>query len=312
MQRQRGLDVVNFLHKPMNATGPIVAAVDFSEGSAAVVAHAIAAAKQANLPLLLIHVIDAGVLRHHSVVAGRSPETSVLVSQARERLEALAGSADRSFPIVLEVTCGRPLEEIHAVVERADASLLVIGANDLRKKRLGSVASNCLRTVPCDVLVLRDWQGIGFRRVLVCTDLSPTSGRALQRGVSLARRHGAKLDIAYVMYPPSRDVWGELLEPPEEGGESYAEHCRNTVAGEMDAFVKAHVTDLDSIDHDISILESVSPGLALRYHAGDTGADLAVLGSRVHSRLANLFSAATAEHLLHDTTLSVLAVRDST
>jgi hypothetical protein len=32
--------------------------------------------------------------------------------------------------------------------------------------------------------------------------------------------------------------------------------------------------------------------------------------SRLHSRLANLFPASTAEHLIHDTTVSLLAVRD--
>ena len=77
----------------------------------------------------------------------------------------------------------------------------------------------------------------------------------------------------------------------------------------MDRFVESYGKGLFSVDHSITILESVSPSLALRYHAADTGADLAVLGSQPHSRLAALFSASTAEYLLHETIVSVLAVR---
>jgi nucleotide-binding universal stress UspA family protein len=294
----------------MNATGAIVAAVDFSEGSTAVVSHAIAVAEATKRPLMLVHVIDSGVLRHHSVAVGRRPETSILVSQAQSRLQALVSGAAGNCSIGTEVKCGRPVDEIHAVVERSNASLLVMGANDLTKKRLGSVASNCLRTVPCDVLILRDWQEGGFRKILVCTDLTSVSGYALQQGVALARLHGAKLDIAYVMYPPALDIWGEQFQPAREGGESYEQSCRGAVAAQMDAFVNTHAPDLASVDHGISILESVSPGLALKYHVVDSGADLAVLGSQLHSRFANLFSAATGEHLLHGTTVSVLAVRE--
>lgn len=192
----------------------------------------------------------------------------------------------------------------------SNASLLVMGANDLTKKRLGSVASHCLRTVPCDVLILRDWQAIAFRKIFVCTDLSATAGRALQRGLSLARLHGAKLDIAYVMFPPSQYVWGAILHTAADDEETYDQRCREAVKSEMDTFIATYAPEIASVDHTVSILESASPGLALKYHAGDTDTDLAVLGSQPHSRLASLFSAATTESLLHDSSASVLAVRD--
>jgi universal stress protein E len=203
------------------------------------------------------------------------------------------------------------MDEIHNIVEKSNSSLLIIGSNDLTKKHVGPVTSNSLRTIPCDVLVLRDWQGVSFRRILVCADFSSTSGRALQRGISLARLHGAKLDVAYVMYPSSQNVWGEMLNKGAEDAETHAQHCKKNVEAEMDAFVAEYGAGIETVKHTTSILESASPGLALKYHVGDTGADLAILGSRVHSRLASLFSAANAEQLLHDSTVSVLAVRDA-
>ncbi len=293
----------------MKRTGPIVAAVDFSAESIPVVSHASAVAKLEKLPLLLVHVIDTGILRHHAMAAGRSPHENVLVSQAHSRLAAMAAEIGDRSPTEIEATCGRPLEEIYASLQRSDASLLVMGANDLTKKRLGSVASGCLRTAPCDVLVLRDWQGPAFKRILAGVDFSPASARALGRAVSWAGLYGAELDIAYVMYPPSRDIWGQLLEPAGEEGESYAGRCKRRVREQLDAFVASHGGNPGPAGHSLTVLESVSPGPALQYHAQDTGADLVVLGSRPHSRLASLFSASTAEHLLHETTVSVLAVR---
>lgn len=293
----------------MKTTGAIVAAVDFSEESAALVSHAVSTAEQGNLPLVLIHVIDSGILRHHSVAVGRSPGTSELVSEAQSRLDSLLSATGGHARV--EVTVGRPVEEIHAIVQRSDASLLIIGSNDLTKKHVGPVTSNSLRTIPCDVLILRDWQGIGFKRILVCTDFGATSGRALQRGVALARLHGSKLDVAYVMYPSSQNVWGEVIDQGAEDAETYAQHCRKNVEAEMDAFVAKYGAGIGSVDHRISILKSASPSLALKCHVGDTGADLAILGSRIHSRIASLFSATNAEQLLQYSTVSVLAVRDS-
>jgi nucleotide-binding universal stress UspA family protein len=298
----------------MKASGPIVAAVDFSGGSLAVVSHAIALAVALKQSLVLIHVIDSKVLRHHSAAVGRDLETSGLISQAQTRLAAMVTGAADGTHITSEVKCGRPLDEIHELVENSHASLLVMGANDLTRKHLGSVASNCLRTVPCDVLILRDWQAVTFRKILVCTDLTPLSRRALEQGAAFALLHRAKLDVAYVMYPPTLDIWGELQESESESeledGETYEQRCRKAVAGELDAFVKNCVPDLSRLEHCSSILNAASPGLALTYHARDTDTDLAVVGSRLHSRLANLFSASTAEHLLHDTAVSLLAVRD--
>jgi nucleotide-binding universal stress UspA family protein len=78
---------------------------------------------------------------------------------------------------------------------------------------------------------------------------------------------------------------------------------------DMKAFLAPHAVGLAGIEHVPVILESISSSLALTHHVQDSGADLVVLGTRGHSRLASFFIGTNAERLLHDATVSVLAVR---
>lgn len=259
--------------------------------------------------MVAVHVLDAGGIAHRAASGGSNPGMDLLLAQARRKMEALIAAEAGGAEVRVELRCGRPAEEIQHLVGGAGASLLVIAANDLTKKRLGSVASHCVRTVPCDVLVIRDWQENDFARIVVCVDFSDSSSRALERGISLAADQGARLEIVHVMYPPSRDVWGEVLDHDMDSPLSYAEECRAKVNRDMTAFLAPHAPGLAGIEHHPVVLESISSAMALTHHVQDSGADLVVLGTRGHSRLASFFIGTNAERLLHDATVSVLAVR---
>lgn len=293
----------------MIASSPVIAGIDFSAASSSVLRHAVRIARRTGAPVVAVHVLDAGGLAHRVASGGANPGTDLLLAQARRKMEELIAAEGPGAEVRIELREGRPAEEIEALVTGTGASLLVIAANDLTKKRLGSIASNCVRTAPCDVLVIRDWQEDDFSKIVVCVDFSPASSRALERAISVAAEQGARLEIVHVMYPPSRDIWGEVLDHDMDAPLSYAEECRAKVNGDMQAFLAPHAVGLAGIEHHPVILESVSSSMALTHHAQDSGADLVVLGTRGHSRLSSFFIGTNAERLLHDATVSVLAVR---
>ena len=293
----------------MIASSPVIAGIDFSAASPSVLRHAVHVARRSGAPVIAVHVLDAGGLAHRAASGGSNPATDLLLAQARRRMEDLIASVGAGPEIRIELRSGRPAEEIEALVTLAGASLLVIAANDLTKKRLGSIASNCVRTAPCEVLVIRDWQEDDFARIVVCADFSPASSRALERAIVLAADHGARLEVVHVMYPPARDIWGEVLDHDVNSPMSYAEECHTKVNRDMQAFLAPHAVGLAGIVHVPVILESVSSSMALTHHIQDSGADLVVLGTRGHSRLSSFFIGTNAERLLHDATVSVLAVR---
>jgi nucleotide-binding universal stress UspA family protein len=57
------------------------------------------------------------------------------------------------------------------------------------------------------------------------------------------------------------------------------------------------------------VLESEMPSVAITTHVKFSGADLVVMGTRGHSPMASYFLGTNAERLLHDASVSVLAVR---
>lgn len=293
----------------MIAPSPVIAGIDFSAASPSVLRHAVHVARRSGGPVIAVHVLDAGGLAHRAASGGSNPARELLEAQARRKMEGLIAAEGPGAEVRIELRGGRPAEEIQALVTETGASLLVIAANDLTKKRLGSIASNCVRTAPCDVLVIRDWQEDDFARIVVCVDFSPASSRALERAITLAAEQGARLEVVHVMYPPSRDIWGEVLDHQADSPLSYAEECFEKVNRDMKAFLAPHAVGLAGIEHVPVILESVSSSLALTHHVQDSGADLVVLGTRGHSRLASFFIGTNAERLLHDATVSVLAVR---
>lgn len=293
----------------MIAPSPVIAGIDFSAASPSVLRHAVHVARRSGAPVVAVHVLDAGGLAHRAASGGTNPAMDLLLAQARRKLEELIAAGGAGAEVRIELRSGRPAEEIEMLATSAGASLLVIAANDLTKKRLGSIASNCVRTAPCDVLVIRDWQEDDFARIVVCVDFSPASSRALERAISVAASQGARLEVVHVMYPPARDIWGEVLDHDMESPLSYAEECRAKVNRDMQAFLAPHAVGLAGIEHVPVILESVSSSMALTHHVQDSGADLVVLGTRGHSRLTRFFIGTNAERLLHDATVSVLAVR---
>lgn len=293
----------------MIASSPVIAAIDFSAASPSVLRHAGHVATRNGVPVVAVHVLDAGGLAHRAASGGSNPGMDLLLAQAQRKMQDLIAAEADGAEVRIELRSGRPAEEIQALVAATGASLLVIAANDLTKKRLGSIASNCVRTAPCDVLVIRDWQESDFTRIVVCVDFSPSSSRALERAISLASVQGARLDIVHVMYPPSRDIWGEVLDHESDSPLSYVDECRAKVNRDMQAFLSPHAVGLAGIEHHPVILESISSSMALTHHVQDSGADLVVLGTRGHSRLSSFFIGTNAERLLHDATVSVLAVR---
>jgi universal stress protein E len=293
----------------MNAKAPLIAGIDFSAASASVLRQAVHAARRDGGRVVAAHVLDSSSLAWRAASAGGDPAMERLMAQARQRLELLAAAEGDGVELRIEVRCGRPAEELRRLVEDTGASLLVIAANDLTKKRLGGIAASCVRSAPCDVLLLRDWQEGDFLRIVVCTDFSDSSGRALERGAALAAAHGARLDVVHVMYPPSRDIWGEVQEHETDSPRCYADECRAKVDRMMAEFVAGHGASLAGIEVRPVILESTSSATALTFHLQDSGADLAVLGTRGHSRLAGLLLGTNAERLVQDAQVSVLAVR---
>jgi nucleotide-binding universal stress UspA family protein len=286
---------------------PITAGIDFSASSESVLRKAARAAKRAGASVLAVYVIDSGSLAFRAVGVGKDGDT--LVEQATAKMEALISRFGLDGVITV-IRTGNPAVEIAAVMREHDSKLLVIAANDSVKKRLGSIASRCVRTAPGDVLVLRDWQEKDFKKIMVCTDFSATSTKALERGIFMAEVSNAALELVHVMYPPDMDPWGEVMDQKMDAAESYGDTCKRQTEEKMARQVAAYTARLTALDFTSTILVSTNSTQTLTSHARYIAADLVVLGTRGISKVEGFFIGTNAERLLHDVGVCVLAVRD--
>jgi nucleotide-binding universal stress UspA family protein len=286
----------------------VVAGIDFSTASSNVAKHAMNIAAHMRSSCVFVHVLPEEFFSWHKA----QPEDIFenLQQQAESKIRELIPDVAGAKESVIEVCKGKPATELNNAVKSHGASLLVISANDLTKKHLGTVASRCVRTAPCDVLVIRDWQGAQFKRILVCVDYSPTSAKALERAANLALSYGAHLEIIHVMFPPTEDYWGKAQSTVDMNTESYVAECRKRATEKMTKFLADCAVSLAEINHSYEICESRLPSLAITHRAIDNNVDLVVMGTHGMSGFASNFMGSNAERLINDCAVSVLAVRD--
>lgn len=185
----------------------ILVAIDFSAESEAALEQAIGLAEHTGAALELLWVED------------RLPAGMTLGSAFEELDRALAATHDQSAAQLADLARRareRNLVVSHhvarghadeAIVERAEqegVDLVVVGTKGLtglKRFFLGSVAEKVVRMSHTSVLVARGHQP-RFGRVLVATDFSPASERALELAVGLAA-HDAEIVLFHAwQYPP--------------------------------------------------------------------------------------------------------------
>jgi len=201
----------------------IAVAIDFSTESELAARQALEVARHVGAELVLVHA----ELQLELPPVGPEPEAQVRaaldtvrsrvaaeIARGREKLGELRERLSGQGPVVSQVLAeGVAHEALCSAVREIGADLLVVGTHGrtgLRWFFLGSVAERVVRHSPVDVLVARrDEAGRGgFQNVLVATDFSPASVRALDRALELVAPDGF-VDIVYChsMWPVA--LWGE-------------------------------------------------------------------------------------------------------
>jgi len=293
----------------MKVNSNIVAAVDFSSISPVVLEHAVKIACHRGGTVLATHVLDESRLKDWIDTLGEDTSAENWVENTKVRLTELAAPQSGKCDLTLDVSLGRPYQRIAEWVETTGAGLLVIGAHDQAKRRIGSVAAKSIRAVASDVLVLRDWQGRLFKKIAACVDFSETSARALGQALDFADAHNASLEVIHVIFPPNNDPWGQTMVHPLDSSVSYEAAVRERARRRMEVFLKPFAERLEKLEHISVVLESQCPAMAISAHALAESIDLIVMGTQGRSWLGSLVLGSTAERLLNDAPSSVLVVR---
>ena len=287
------------MRKARGLCGPVLAAIDFTDASDAVLSQAHALATSLEARLIVSHVLHeklqarmflAQLLNEHVA------EQADLEEETRRAMKArtLAATGREPGDFDVAVDWGSPHAGVLIRAERTHAGVIVVGP--------GSVAERVARYAPCGVLVARP---SARGSVLGATDFSDPSLPAIEMAVAEAARRGAPLRLlhclefaeAVVLGPPSL---GAGVLPPLQGPA-----VDRVVRGEQERLQDSLVC---FGAHGECL---VSRGLAAAAivnaaHAAPT--ELVVVGMRGRSNVSRLLLGSVAETILRMSPCSVLIV----
>lgn len=198
-----------------NATRPrhILVPVDFSKPCLHGVAAALEFARRFGAKLTLLHVVKHLPRGSHVVLEAIDIQQD-WTKPARERLaEFVAAHVPADVAVEQVVAEGKPFHEVVKLAAGVACDLIIIsthGYTGLAHVLIGSNAERIVQHAPCPVLVVRGRpdasarpvaQPLAFRWVMVPTDFSENSLKALPLAGAVAREYGATLKLVHARTP---------------------------------------------------------------------------------------------------------------
>jgi nucleotide-binding universal stress UspA family protein len=143
-----------------------------------------------------------------------------------------------------------------------------------------------------------------YKRILIPTDGSELTGRAVAAGVGLAKALGAEVHTLCVKEPFPYGAVAEMQPtPPQEFFDAQERAAARHVRAVIDA------CDAVGVVCHAETIEGLQPWEAIIEYAGKKGCDLLVMGSHGRSGFATLFLGSETQDVLKHTKIPVLVVR---
>lgn len=292
------------------SAGDRIAAEELSAPTREAVRRAVWLAEQLSAELTFFAVLEISLqaeelLHDEFKEATRSVEEAANADLARLVADAKAAGVEASA----KVEFGRAWEAIIQQVLRNGHDLVIVGTRDVSAASrflFGSTGMKLLRNCPCPVWVTRpdpDWDDLNM---LVASDLSDVSQRALDIAVNGAQLTGARVHVLHVVEDHFK---GRLWLTGMSDANIEAFRARQLVEAEQDLQEQLARTDYRTLAGvQVHVVEG-SPESAILDAIEQFDIDLLVMGTVARSGIPGLLIGNTAERLLAHVPCSVLAIK---
>lgn len=139
-----------------------------------------------------------------------------------------------------------------------------------------------------------------MKKILVATDASEYSRRALKTALELARKFSAEVELLFVMQMPlayDSSVYSNIISPEE-------------IVNEGDRALKATLGGMDISDVKLTQKKiQGKPANVIVKEAEDENIDLVVMGSQGYGAIAGSLLGSVSQRVLHKAKCSVLIVK---
>jgi len=202
----------------------ILCPTDFSDFSDRAFDYGVSLARQYNAQLYLLHIVRPVIIGYpeYAIPDSVNEFYGELREHAEEQLREFAKVHNEGgVHTTVVVEEGVVTESILDFAQENAVDMIVIGTHGrrgLQRLTLGSVTERVLRKATCPVLAVRrpahDFVAPGSKvgpvrlgKIMLCSDFSECSERALQYALSLATEYESELSLVHVL---------EHLPPPEQ------------------------------------------------------------------------------------------------
>ncbi len=288
----------------------ILVPTDFSEQADRAVETAESLAKSVGAEIHLLHVV-------HLPVTAVTPEAGVvpvgfwqdLRGFAQKKLDAARAAIEQQgLRCRAEIVEDVPGFAIAAAAKRLDADLIVMGSRGLTGLKhvvLGSVAERTVRSAECPVLTVKHEEkgGLKLRTIVVPTDFSPASNRALELAKDLAKTAGpAHLILVHAYYVPI-----ELEQFLIQQGNPVLDRLSETVTKDLEKILTSLQDAGISSEY---VANRGAPERLIVELAKQKHADLIVMGTHGRRGLSHMLLGSVAERVVRTAECAVMTVQE--
>lgn len=201
--------------------------------------------------------------------------------EAIAKAEKLAGDEKMDVRFVHET--GTPYKQIIDAANKYDCELIVMGRRGLHKferKLIGSVSTRVIGYSNLDVLIIPMEASVGWNNILVATDGSKHSEKAVERAIDFAAECGGTLNVVSVVDVP-RELHGETLQISDKLLKKVNQIIESATekAARAGVTVKGHVKTGHSTEAILELADELSIDTIFVGSHGRTGLTRLLMGS---------------------------------
>ena len=148
---------------------------------------------------------------------------------------------------------------------------------------------------------------LSIRKILVPTDLSPTSTRVLEQAQAFALQFSAPIDLLYVWTPPALQAPETVLAGVGVAEQPFLDWLGNNAREQLGKFESQARSGGMNIAH--SYCELGDPATTIVEQAASGGYDLLVMGTHGRTGLSHALMGSVAEKVVRRAPCAVLTVR---
>lgn len=282
----------------------IMVATDFSERSDRALRRATLLAKEFQLDIHLVHVVDSD--KPHRLLVREQEESEKILRELAGTLRSVD-----DLRCTTRVVLDAPFHGLVQVVKDSKPELLVLGPHRrqlLRDTFVGTTAERTIKAVACPVLMVNALPASGYRNIMLTTDLSDCSRLALKAFFKLGVAQNRICSVLYAFDAPALRLGMSDMAMEKDEQVAYLKDLEKGSAASLSYFL----SDMEgSVSRQIVEHEETAPSNVIFKVVAREGVDLIVVGTCGHRGLTKFFLGSVALDVLRSSSVDVLVIPPS-